>query len=47
MFGAAEDEVDPVRHLVGTALVWGGLPEKDALYNARAIWSRTNTTHIP
>ena len=24
--------VDPVRHPVGTALVWGGLPEKDALY---------------
>jgi len=32
MFGAAANEVDPVRHLVGTALVWGGLPEKDALY---------------
>jgi hypothetical protein len=32
MFGAARDEVDPVRHLVGSALVWGGLPEKDALY---------------
>jgi hypothetical protein len=32
MFGASEDRVDPVRHLVGTALVWGGLPEKDALY---------------
>jgi hypothetical protein len=32
MFGAAEDQVDPARHLVGTALVWGGLPEKDALY---------------
>ena len=32
MFGAARDQVDPVRHLVGTALVWGGLPEKDALY---------------
>jgi hypothetical protein len=32
MFGAKEDHVDPVRHLVGTALVWGGLPEKDALY---------------
>jgi hypothetical protein len=32
MFGAAENQVDPVRHLVGTALVWGGLPEKDALY---------------
>jgi len=22
------DQVDPVRHLVGTALVWGGIPEK-------------------
>ena len=32
MFGADEDHVDPVRHLIGTALVWGGLPEKDALY---------------
>ena len=32
MFGAAENQVDPVRHLVGTALVWGGLPERDALY---------------
>jgi hypothetical protein len=32
MFGDARDQVDPVRHLVGTALVWGGLPEKDALY---------------
>lgn len=31
-FGANEDQVDPVRHLVGTALVWGGLPEKDARY---------------
>jgi hypothetical protein len=32
MFGANADQVDPVRHLVGTALVWGGLPEKDGLY---------------
>jgi hypothetical protein len=32
MFGTAQNQVDPVRHLVGTALVWGGLPEKDALY---------------
>jgi hypothetical protein len=32
MFGANPDQVGPVRHLVGTALVWGGLPEKDALY---------------
>jgi hypothetical protein len=32
MFGANRDQVDPVRHLIGSALVWGGLPEKDALY---------------
>jgi hypothetical protein len=32
MFGANKNEVDPVRHLIGTALLWGGLPEKDALY---------------
>jgi hypothetical protein len=32
MFGAKEDQVDPVRHLIGTALIWGGLPEKDGLY---------------
>ena len=32
MFGANKDRVDPVRHLIGTALVWGGLPERDALY---------------
>jgi hypothetical protein len=31
MFGA-RDEVDPVRHLIGTALAWGGNPEKDAFY---------------
>jgi hypothetical protein len=31
MFGA-KDQVDPVRHLIGRALLWGGLPEKDALY---------------
>jgi hypothetical protein len=28
---AAKDQVDPVRHLVGTALVWGGAPEKLAI----------------
>jgi hypothetical protein len=32
MFGARQDQVDPVRHLIGTALVWGGLPEKHGLY---------------
>jgi hypothetical protein len=26
------DEVDPVRHLIGTAMGWGGNPEKEALY---------------
>jgi hypothetical protein len=31
MFGA-RDEVDPVRHLIGSAMGWGGNPEKDALY---------------
>ncbi|MWV17030.1 DUF1254 domain-containing protein [Pseudomonas sp. L-22-4S-12] len=32
MFGK-RDVVDPVRHLVGSAIAWGGLPEKDALYD--------------
>jgi hypothetical protein len=31
MFGS-KDQVDPVRHLIGTAMGWGGNPEKDALY---------------
>ena len=31
MFGAATD-VDPVRHLIGTAFGWGGLPESEAFY---------------
>lgn len=31
MFGP-KDQVDPVRHLIGTAMAWGGNPEKDALY---------------
>ena len=31
MFGA-EGQVDPVRHLVGSALLWGSNPEEDALY---------------
>jgi hypothetical protein len=30
-FGA-RDQVDPVRHLIGTAFAFGGNPEKDALY---------------
>ena len=31
MFGA-RDEVDPTRHLLGTAGGWGGLPESEAFY---------------
>ena len=31
MFGSKND-VDPVRHLIGSASAWGGNPEKDALY---------------
>jgi hypothetical protein len=27
-----KDQVDPIRHLVGTALGWGGNPDKDAIY---------------
>jgi hypothetical protein len=27
-----KDQVDPVRHLIGTAIGWGGNPEKDATY---------------
>ena len=30
-FGRKED-VDPVRHLLGTAVGWGGLPEQEAFY---------------
>jgi hypothetical protein len=30
-FGTRE-QVDPIRHLIGTALGWGGNPDKDAIY---------------
>jgi hypothetical protein len=32
MFGADAQKVDPIRHLIGSAMLWGGLPEKDSLY---------------
>jgi hypothetical protein len=32
MFGANEHRVDPVKHLIGSAILWGGNTEKDALY---------------
>jgi len=31
MFGP-RSAVDPVRHLIGSAMAWGGNPEKDAIY---------------
>lgn len=31
MFGA-KNEVDPIRRLIGAAALWGGNPEKDAIY---------------
>ena len=31
MFGR-RDAVDPIRHLIGTAIGWGGLPEQEAIY---------------
>jgi hypothetical protein len=32
MFGANEHQVDPMKHLIGSAMLWGGNPDKDALY---------------
>jgi hypothetical protein len=32
MFGTNEHQVDPVKHLIGSAMLWGGNPEKDGLY---------------
>lgn len=32
MYGANENQVDPVRHVIESAMLWGGAPEKDALY---------------
>ena len=31
MFGKA-GQIEPVRHLIGTAIAWGGIPERDAFY---------------
>src|SRR5712672_2797900 len=32
MFGSNEKQVDPAKHLIGSAMLWGGTPEKDTLY---------------
>jgi len=40
------DQVDPVRHLIGTAFAFGGNPEKDALYlNVTPIKNDGTTVH--
>jgi len=36
MFGA-KDQVDPVRHVIGSAMGWGGNPETEALYLNRQV----------
>ena len=53
MFGG-RTEVDPVRHLIGSAMLWGGLPEKDAFYlnitpdnNDAAAVYRLNVQDVP
>jgi hypothetical protein len=52
-FGA-KNEVDPVRHIVGTATGWGGNPDKDAVYlnvfpptNDGAAVYRLNVKDVP
>jgi hypothetical protein len=42
-FGA-KDQVDPVRHLIGTAAGWGGNPDKDATYLGLAVPKNDGTT---
>jgi len=52
-FGTKE-QVDPVRHLIGTALLWGGNPDKDATYlnvtparNDGATVYKLNVKNVP
>lgn len=49
-----KDDVDPVRHLIGTASAWGGNPDKDATYlnitpskNDGATIYRLNVKNVP
>ena len=53
MFGT-KDQVDPVRHLIGTAFGWGGLPENEAFYlivtpgkNDGTMIHRLNVKDVP
>ena len=49
------DQVDPVRHLIGTAAAWGGNPDKDALYlnvtpgvnDGRTVYRLTVPASVP
>ena len=53
MFGK-RSEVDPVRHLIGSAILWGGLPEKYGVYlniipdknDGKAVY-RLNVQEVP
>jgi hypothetical protein len=38
------DQVDPIRHLIGTALGWGGNPDKDAIYLNVTVPNNDGTT---
>jgi hypothetical protein len=45
MFGR-EDEVDPLRHVIGSAMAWGGNPEKEATYlNVTPTKNEGKTVH--
>jgi hypothetical protein len=39
-----KDEVDPIKHLIGTAAGWGGNPDKDATYIGTAVPKNDGTT---
>jgi hypothetical protein len=41
-----KDQVDPIRHLIGTAAAWGGNPDKDAIYlNVTTPWNDGATVY--
>jgi hypothetical protein len=42
-FGA-KDQVDPIKHLIGTAAGWGGNPDKDATYIGANVPKNDGTT---
>ena len=45
MFGSRA-QVDPLRHLIGTAMLWGGSPDKDVTYvRVRPSWNDGSTSY--